>query len=363
MISFADFAHTYGTKTLGYKPKPVPIIIHNYNITANALTVWAPKRIEMYTCPPQDMYAENWMEQLIKHEYRHVIQIDRTNQGFTKVLSWIIGEQAATGVNGIFVPAWFMEGDAVCAETVLGKAGRGRIPNFEMLLRAQVMQKGHYSYDKAAFGSYNSFVPNRYVLGYSLVANVRRKYGYQAWVTALDEVARKPFIITPFNHGLKKATGFGKENLYRNTMLDMDSMWKYQDKQTPKSPYTQITQTGSKKNENYTFPSFLNDSLVVSEFSSMDDITRFMISGPDGYREIITTPGYLSSEKFSVTKVTTNDQLVNKLGGVRPKLNFRLAWTETINDPRWEQRNYSVIRIFNNSTGLTQVGKVSWFLI
>ena len=351
MISSADFAYIYGTKTLGYKPKLVPIILHNYNITSNAVTVWAPKRIEMYTCPPQDMYAEDWMEQLIKHEYRHVVQIDRTSQGFTKVLSWFIGQQAATGINGIFVPSWFMEGDAVCTETALGKSGRGRIPNFEMLLRAQVRQLGSYSYDKATFGSYKTYVPSRYELGYSLVANVRRKYGYKAWITALDEVARKPFIFTPFNHGLKKATGFGKEQLYSQTMLDMDSMWKYQDTHSPRTPYTPISQTGRKKYESYTFPAFLNDSLVVSEFSSMDDITRFVISGPNGYNEIVTTPGYLSFAKFSVTKVTSEDQAANKSGGGRPTLNYRLAWTETINDPRWEQRNYSVIRIFDNSTG------------
>ena len=74
-------------------------------------------------------------------------------------------------------------------------------------------------------------MPDQYELGYTLVANVRRKYGYQAWVSALDEVARKPFVLTPFNRGLKKATGFGKEDLFSNTMREMDSLWKRQDKQ------------------------------------------------------------------------------------------------------------------------------------
>ena len=157
MLPALDYVYTRGAKTLAYKTKRVPFIIHNYNSVSNAVTGWAPKRVELFTCPPQDSYAQDWLDQLIIHEYRHVVQLDRTNQGFTKVLSWFAGEQAAVMINGLFVPSWFMEGDAVCTETALSQSGRGRIPAFEMLLRAQVKQKGAFTYDKAALGSYKSF--------------------------------------------------------------------------------------------------------------------------------------------------------------------------------------------------------------
>ena len=340
IIPTLDFVNTRGNKTLAYEPKHVPLVLHNYTIIANAFTVWAPARVELYTCPPQDMYAQNWLDQLIIHEYRHVVQMDRTNQGFTKVFSWLTGEHAASVINGMFVPSWFMEGDAVCAETALSQSGRGRLPSFEMLLRAQVTQKGAFTYDKAALGSYKTYVPNQYALGYSLVANVRRKYSYQAWVSALDEVARKPFIVTPFNHGLKKVTGFGKEKLYSMTIHDMDSMWKYQDSHTTKTKFDQLTISRKSHYENYKYPYYLNDTLVVSEYTSLDDIARFVVTGPDGYKEILTTPGFLSSDMFSLTNNSTNNHL--------------LAWTETIDDPRWEQRNYSVIRIFDFNTSKTR---------
>lgn len=353
MIPTLDFINTRGNKTLNYEPKRVPFILHNYNITANALTVWAPSRVELYTCPPQDLYAQKWLDQLMIHEYRHVVQIDRTNQGFTKVLSWFTGEQAAPMINGAFVPSWFMEGDAVCTETALSQSGRGRIPSFEMLLRAQVTQKGAFSYDKAALGSYKTFVPNQYSLGYTLVANVRRKYGYQAWITALNEVARKPFIITPFNHGLKKSTGFGKEKLYSVTMSEMDSMWKYQDTQTPKTNFDQLTIINKKHYENYKYPKYLNDSLVVSELTSMDDIVHFVVTGPKGYKKILTTPGFLSSETFSVViKEGTNQDSTTK-NSSNSKNNYLLAWAETIDDPRWQERNYSEIRIYDFNTAKT----------
>jgi Tol biopolymer transport system component len=354
MMPTLDYINSRGNKTLAFNPKQVPLIIHNYTIVPNAVTVWAPKRIELFSCPPQDSYAQDWMDQLIIHEYRHVVQIDRTNQGFTRVLSWLTGEQAATMINGLFVPSWFMEGDAVCTETALSHSGRGRIPNAEMLLRAQVTEKGAYSYDKAALGSYTTFVPNQYALGYQLVANVRRKYGYQAWVTALDEVARKPFLITPFNHGLKKATGFGKEKLYSLTMLEMDSMWKYQDTKTLKTDFKQLTQIGRKKYENYKYPNYINDSVVIAEYTSLDDIARFVITGPDGYRQIITTPGFLSSEPFTVAKVSPIITKASKSNSDESTNNYLVAWTETINDLRWEQRNYSVIRIYDSRTHQTR---------
>jgi len=354
MLPALDYVYTRGAKTLAYKTKRVPFIIHNYNSVSNAVTGWAPKRVELFTCPPQDSYAQDWLDQLIIHEYRHVVQLDRTNQGFTKALSWFAGEQAAVMINGLFVPSWFMEGDAVCTETALSQSGRGRIPAFEMLLRAQVKQKGAFTYDKAALGSYKSFVPNQYILGYSLVANVRRKYGYQTWITALDEVARKPFLVTPFNNGLRKATGFGKENLYRMTMIDMDSMWKYQDERTTKTPFIKLSVTNKKKYESNKFPYYLNDTLVLTEYSSLDDITRFDIIGPNGFKKKLTTPGFLSSETYSVIKVTDYSQKSGQTNTHEPFEKYLVAWTETINDPRWEERNYSVIRIFDSNTGKTR---------
>lgn len=354
MLPAFNFVYAHGTKTLAYKPTRIPFIIHNYNSVSNAVTGWAPKRVELFTCPPQDSYAQDWLEQLIIHEYRHVVQLDRTNQGFTKVLSWLTGEQAAAMINGLFVPSWFMEGDAVCTETALSQSGRGRIPAFEMLIRAQVIQKGAFTYDKAALGSYKSFVPNQYVLGYSMVANVRRKYGYQTWITALDEVARKPFLVTPFNNGLKKATGFGKENLYRMTIIDMDSMWKNQNTQTIKTPYTEFSVSNRKKYESTKFPFYLNDTLVLTEYSSLDDITRFDIIGPNGYKKKLTAPGFLSSENYSVVKVTDFSQKSGQTNTHEPLEKYLVAWTETINDPRWQERNYSVIRIFDSSTGKTR---------
>ena len=112
LVSFLDSTYAYSGTSLDYSPKRIPVIMHTQSAKSNAVVAWAPKRMEFYTMPPQDMYAQPWLEQLSIHEYRHVVQIEKLNQGPTKVLSWLFGQQGTGAVLGLYVPLWFMEGMA-----------------------------------------------------------------------------------------------------------------------------------------------------------------------------------------------------------------------------------------------------------
>jgi len=122
------------------KPERIPVVLHNRSVISNAEVPWAPKRIEFFLCPGQDDYAQPWADQLMLHEFRHVVQYSKINHGFTKALSYIFGQQITAGVIGTFVPLWFVEGDAVYAETAFSNSGRGRLPSFSMKMRAQVLE-------------------------------------------------------------------------------------------------------------------------------------------------------------------------------------------------------------------------------
>src|SRR5208283_1683443 len=74
----------YDRQTMVYNPKLCPIILHDKTIEPNGFTMWAPRRIEFYTCPDQQSYPEDWLKQLCVHEYRHFVQMSKLNQGFTK---------------------------------------------------------------------------------------------------------------------------------------------------------------------------------------------------------------------------------------------------------------------------------------
>lgn len=347
VINSLDSVTVFGARTLNVKPRQIPIIVHNLNSEPNGITAWAPKRIELFTTPPQDLYPQDWIDQLLVHEYRHVAQFDRTRQGFTKVLSWFMGEQASAMVNGLFIPSWFLEGDAVCTETALSRSGRGRMPDFEMLLRTQILSTGEYSYDKAALGSFKTYIPNEYVLGYFMVANVRRKYGYQAWVDALDEVAKRPFLFSPFNRGLKKATTNTKELLYATSMRELDSMWRWQENSTVETPFTRIDKTNSSEYESLLHPISLNDTIIIALRTGIDKVSEFIAVNSSGESTAIFTPGFMSSARFSAFSEnnTSQDSLV------KPGLSgFKLVWTESISDPRWGQRNYSEIIVYDSNT-------------
>ena len=348
------------SSSLGKEPAKVPVIFHTQDVTANAFSVWAPRRMEFYTCPPQNTYAQNWLEQLAIHEYRHIVQMDKINQGFTRALSYIIGEQGTAAVVGLFVPLWMMEGDAVCAETGLSKSGRGRIPGFEMELRAQLLEKGKYTYDKAVFGSFRDYVTDHYVLGYQLVANARKWYGRDVWDKTLNSVAKYPYAVIPFDMGLKKRTGLKKIGLYNRTMAATDSLWRHQGSHTTYTAFRRIPTSPHSAYARYKYPHYLNDSLILAERTTLDDISRFVTIKRSGGEKVIFTPGLYSSEVISVaTNPDNHSELIQNKPGTFTADNLStnkglVVWTEKVNDVRWTNRSYSVIKILDLSSGQTR---------
>ncbi|MCD4745711.1 MAG: hypothetical protein K8R58_05380 [Bacteroidales bacterium] len=331
LINFLEYAYLKISKTLDHTPKKTPVIIHSRSVTSNALVIWAPKRMEFYSCPPQNSNAEQWIEQLSIHEYRHVVQISKLNKGISKTLYYLFGEQGTAGLLGLFIPPWFLEGDAVATETALSKSGRGRLPSFEMKLRTQVLEKGIFSYDKAVLGSFKEFVPNCYVLGYNLVAFARKKYGYQIWSNTLNNVAKKPFIITPFSNGIRKNTGLGKNGLYKSSLLELKNLWKAQKKDLDYTEFNLITNPSPKNYTDYSMPGYINDSIVLALRTGIDDISRFISIDKKGSEKILFTPGFYLPGSLSYSKNL-------------------IIWAEKQYDLRWQNRNYSVIKTYNIKT-------------
>lgn len=101
LANVLQYVRVYGTKTLGHQPKHLTVILHDRSVLSNGYSLWAPKRSEYITCPPQDNYAQDWLEQLATHEYRHTVQIDMLNRGITKGLTWLFGQQATAAVLGL----------------------------------------------------------------------------------------------------------------------------------------------------------------------------------------------------------------------------------------------------------------------
>ncbi|MFO8129914.1 MAG: hypothetical protein R6T99_08460 [Bacteroidales bacterium] len=314
--------------SLRHRPRPINLILHEYSSTSNAFVAWAPRRMEFYTVPPQASYAQPWIKQLALHEFRHVVQISKLNQGMTRVISCVFGQQGTAGILGLYVPLWFLEGDAVSTETALSFSGRGRNPAFEMTLRAQLLGKGMYSYDKAVYGSYKDRVPNRYVLGYHLVAGGRREFGPGLWETTLNTVGRKAWMITPFSRGIRKGSGMKKIPFYEHVLNTFAGEWQQQDDISPAT----CLSPSHRSFTSYLHPHLTNTGHIIALRKSIADITRIVSIDSTGSEKVLHTPGRILESSLSYA-------------------NGRICWAETETDPRWHNREYAVINILCIASG------------
>ena len=335
LANILDIVARHETYTLHAKVPRIPLVLHTQSAMSNGITVWAPKRIELYPCAPQQSYPEEWLEQLAVHEYRHAVQISKINAGFTKALGYIFGEQAVGGILGLYVPTWFLEGDATITETALTRTGRGRSALFESTLKAQIVERGPYSFDKATLGSYKTFTPDAYSLGYYITGQARKMYGPEVWNVALDRAARFPFMIVPFNSGMHKVTGMWKTQLYKKSLAELDSTWQKPLRESSFTSMRYITKRNRKSYASYHNPQVLNDSLLLADKSSVDDVDRFVVINRNtGKEKRLLTPGFHVSGTISA-------------GG-----SF-LVWTGINSDKRWSNRDYAVIRMYDFRTRKT----------
>ena len=218
IANILEYSYDKVSNSMEHQPGKVSVIIHNKSVTSNGFVAPAPHRMELYSVPPQDNNPMPWLEYLCIHEIRHWVQIDKLNQGLTKVLNYIFGEQATAVVAGL-LPMWYLEGDAVISETVLTEDGRGRIPDFTKVIRSRLRDSILlYSFDKMLLGSYKNNTPDHYELGYHMASYARNQYGAKLWQNIENHVAQKPFQVASFNFGLNRFTGGYSAEIYDSAM-------------------------------------------------------------------------------------------------------------------------------------------------
>lgn len=288
-------------KTLPAKVRPISVVLHNQTALANGFVTWAPKRMELFTLADQNTYPQDWLRQLAIHEYRHVVQISNMRQGMTKVLSFLLGEQAIGAVIGLYIPTWFLEGDAVSFETAYTKVGRGRSPGFFIPYVSMLDKYGGFCYEKAVFGSYKHFVPDHYVVGYHLVSYSRFYYGERMWKSVLDNAAKRPYSVTPVSHALKKWTGLNKFNWYKWSAKRIRTQ--YADRLVRVKELSHSFTDLQKSNDfiSYRYPHYINDSMIVVEKSGLSYVKEWVVLDRQGKEQHIAFPGYYSISNTSVS--------------------------------------------------------------
>ena len=331
-IDFARSLDNAYSKLVSLYPEKkfrIPVIIHNYTTESNGYVAWAPSRMEIYPTPEQNSIPLDPNTQLAIHELTHVLQMESLNRGFTKAMSYIAGQQF-TGLVSSLLPLWFLEGDAVFSESVLTGSGRGRVPSFQKQLKAMMIENGRiYKYDKILNGSFRDYVPDHYQTGYQMMVWSYAKYDPQMWKKALKLTARAPFTLIPVNLSLLKSASLTKKRLFRETFDTLKTLWKDDDIESGSESYEILNPPKGKNYVNYYSPVLAGNDSIIAVKTSLTDPPSFVLIRPsEKSEEKIHIPGYGYPWFISYGK-------------------GKLVWVETHSDPRWDNRNWSVIKVMD----------------
>ena len=313
--------------SLGNSRLKLNLVLQNQTIRSNGYVGIGPFMSEFFLTPPWDPYAvssADWTELLTIHEYRHVLQAMNSRKGIARWLYYLMGEEAWGASYGLAIPDWFLEGDAVVAETRFTNGGRGRMPAFAAEYRALLQSNIQWPYIKARNGSLKSIVPNEYITGYTMINHINQQFGSETWESIFEDAVRYKGLITPFAKALSRHTGLTPTSLYQKAIA--------QYKPGPLLEFTpQDKDNGPTRNQkikNYIAPNRLKDGSVLCLETSFDQLPRLI---------------QIKGEKITDTYTNMGISTIEDFGFNEPVI----TWTEINLDPRWEQRNYSDVYSYN----------------
>ena len=320
-------------KTIGGSQKKWNIILQNQTTIPNAYVRLAPVMSELYMTPPQNNFSTGsirWDDNLIIHENRHMQQLSNFNKGFTKVFSFFLGQEGQLLANGMTVPDYFFEGDAVWQETLVSAQGRGRMPSFYNGFKSLWQADKNYSWMKLRNGSYKDFTPDHYALGYQLTAYGYEKYGNNFWNKVTNDAVSFKGVFYPFNRAIERYSG----KTYRQ--FRQDALQYFKTKSLPAQTASAIVftfLTAQQKNNvvDYRFPNYISDDSILVTKKSYKEVNAFYILS-----------------KGKETKLRVRDIVIDDYYDYK---NGKIVYAAYQSDARWANRDYSVIKLLDIYTG------------
>ena len=320
-------------KTIGGRQKKWIINLQNQLTISNAYVRLAPLMSELYMTPGQDNFSNGslpWDDNLIIHENRHMQQFSNFNQGFTKVFSFFLGQEGQLLANGMTVPDYFFEGDAVWQETLVSKQGRGRMPFFYNGYKSLWLANKNYSWMKLRNGSYKDFTPDHYALGYQLTAYGYEKYGADFWNKVTNDAVRFRGVFYPFNRAVERYSGKSYSQ-FRN-----DAMQYFKTKGLPAqrpaaTAFDYLTKEEKNNVVDYQFANYISDDSILVTKKSYKAIPAFYIIAKG------------KESKLRVRDIGIDDYYSYKNG--------KVVYAAYQSDARWANRDYSVIKVLDIYTG------------
>ncbi len=318
--------------SIGSKMRKWDIVLQNKTTISNAYVRLAPAMSEYYLTPDQDNFSNGslrWDDNLAIHENRHMQQFSNFNKGLTRVFSFLLGQEGQLLANGITIPDYFFEGDAVYQETLVSQQGRGRMPSFYNGIKSLWLQDKSYSWMKLRSGSLKDYTPGHYEIGYLLTGYGYEKFGDDFWRKVTDDAVRFKGLFYAFNKAIERHSGVP----YRQ--FRQDAMAYYKKKTNTSSASTKaydnyLTPTRKNNVVSYNFPAIVSKDTLLVTRSAYNEINSFyfIINGKE--------------QKLRVKDFVLDDYFSYRNG--------KLVYSAYRSDALRANRDYSEIRLLDIHT-------------
>lgn len=324
VATILHYTGPFTLQSIGDKTKKINIVLRNGGLVSNGYVSLAPFRSEFYLSPPQNAFMLGsipWPDMLSAHEYRHVQQDANFDTGLSHILRVIFGQEGQILANAGAVPDWFYEGDAVYMESKLSRQGRGALPWFYKDFRALWASGKNYSWAKLRNGSYKDFVPDKYILGYMMVAYGREKFGDDFWKNVTGNAAAYKSLFYPMQSAIKKYSGENYSTFRENALRFFKDQFR---------DSVSASETGFYINEYR--PQFTeNGEGLVYLSESVKKISAFY-----------------SIQNGRVRKIRTDDNMTDDYFNLQGN---KIIYASAKTDIRWGYKQYSEIQILDIVSG------------
>lgn len=309
----------------------MPALMHAYN-TANGSVAWAPKRMDLFTIPTAyDPEPLPWNRMLSVHEGRHVTQMQFGMTNVQKPFNYAFGQMWNILVSILYPNMYFIEGDAVIAETALTKSGRGRTADFLNYYQVAFDQGDFRSWDRWLYGSQKHYTPNYYALGYLNLAGIRHFYGSPDFMhRAYDRASRKILDLGAFQTITREVSGKKYKAAFRDICDSMQVVWSAEAQ--ARAPFMNLEPVTPEPNRytGYSHTVAAEDCIyaVKSGYRDTPKLVRIDSSGRERF---------MAHFSYETSDLQYHDG--------------KLYWTETTADPRWSMKADSKIRYMETRGG------------
>ncbi len=219
VASTAEGIYDQMSVSVGWTPSEVTeIALTDVSESANGSAGALPyNAIRLLVTAPEDMSplgdVDDWYLELVTHEYTHILHTDHIH-GLPAIVNAVLGKTLAPNQ---VQPRWILEGLGVYEESARTSAGRLRNSQWDMFMRADVLEDNIASLDQLSNIVRRWPQGNLYYLyGSYFTEWIAQKYGEEALRKMADDYG-KQIVPWGFNRSIRRATG--------STFVDMYPEW------------------------------------------------------------------------------------------------------------------------------------------